>query len=570
MTRVVPLPEAAALVPDGALVAFGGFQLNRAPMALVHALLRRGRRGLRIVTLPNPLPLDLLVGAGAVAEAEFGFLGFQYEDGFVTAPCVRRAIERGTLRFIERDVYEIVQGLRAAAQGLPFLPAPGVEWSDYPRVNRTARMPDPAGGGEIPVTPPVRPDVALIHAQAADRLGNLEISDLYADDLLARASGRVVATAEAIVERLERPAIPGTLVEAVAEVRGGAFPTSCHRHYPFSTPHLREYVAFAAEGRIEDYLRRFVTGTPDHDAFLAAAGWRGSYAEAFPERPRVKPAHAASAPAGATGPARAGLPEPGRPEAPSVLPEPGPADRLLAGMARRIADGDVVVTGVASALPMLAIALARATHAPRLTYVNCVGAVDPEVRAAAFGSVDVALLDRCAARVTLPELFDLARRGRIDVMFFGAAQVDREARLNLTCIGDYARPRVKLPGPAGSSSMRPYVRKVVIVVPRHTPRTLVERVDFATSIASPANRETIVVTDLAVLALRAGRLRVVSRHAGVTAEEVRRRTGFALEDTEGEGAGPGGAIGTAEPTAEEMGALERLDPGGIRRRLAQG
>jgi glutaconate CoA-transferase subunit B len=241
--------------------------------------------------------------------------------------------------------------------------------------------------------------------------------------------------------------------------------------------------------------------------------------------------------------------------------QPGPADRLLAGMARRIADGDVVVTGVASALPMLAIALARATHAPRLTYINCVGAIDPEVRAASFTSVDVSLLDDCAATITLPDLFDLAREWRIDLMFFGAAQVDREARMNLTCIGDYVRPKVKLPGPAGSSSMRPYVRKVVIVVPRHTPRSLVERVDFATSIVSPGNRETTVISDLAVLRLADGRLRLESRHAGVTAEELIRKTGFPLQG--GEAAAP-----TPEPTPQEMNVLQRLDPGGIRRRLA--
>jgi glutaconate CoA-transferase subunit A len=563
MARLTTLSEAAGSVPDGALLTLGGFQLNRAPMALVFELLRLKRQGLRIVTPPNPLPLDLLVGAGAAAEIEFGFLGFQYEDGFVVAPSVRRAIERGSVRWRERDVYEIVQGLRAAAFGVRFLPAPGVERSDYPRVNQTPYVADPEGDGETPVALPVGPDVALIHAQAADRRGNLYVSDLYAEDLLARAAGRVVATAEEVVERLERPTIPHTLVDVVAPVRGGAFPTSCHRHYPFSTAHLREYVALASEDRLDDYLGRYVKGTPDHAAFLAAAGWHGSWKEAFPERPRVRPAHAETAmhPADSAAPVTRTAAS-GRMAAPTPAhAEPQAADRLLAGMARRVADGDVVVTGVASALPMLAIALARATHAPRLTYINCVGAIDPEVRAASFTSVDVGLLDGCAATITLPDLFDLAREWRIDLMFFGAAQVDREARMNLTCIGDYVRPKVKLPGPAGSSSMRPYIRKVVIVVPRHTPRSLVERVDFATSIASPGNRETVVISDLAVLRLHDGRLALVSRHAGVTAEELGRRTGFPLEA--GEAAAP-----TPEPTAEELSVLQRLDPGGIRHRLA--
>ena len=491
MSAVTTLRQAVATIHDGALLTLGGFQLNRAPMALVHELLRQGRRDLRIVTLPSPLPLDHLVGAGRVAEAEFGFLGFQFEDGFVVAPHLRKGIESGTLRFKERDVSEIVQGLRAGAAGLPFLVAPGLEGSEYTRVNRTPTIEDPSGGPRMPVSTAIRPDVALVHAQVADRKGNLKVDDLYAEDLLARASLRVVATAERIVERLESPTIPHVLVDAVAEVGGGAFPTSCHGFYRYSAPHLRDY--------------------------LAAAGVR------------------ASAPAA--------------PEA---------ADRLVIEMARAISDGDVVATGVASALPMLAVAVARATHAPRLTYINCVGAVNPEIRVATPTSVDTRLLEACEARIDLPDMFDLARRGRIDLMFFGAAQVDAEGRTNLTCIGDFARPRVKLPGPAGSSSMRSFVSKVVIFVPRHSPRSLPARVDFATTVPSPRNRSTRVLTDLARFDLAGGRLVVSSCRQGTRIDDLRERTGFPIDDT--------GEIDPA-PTTEERQALDRLDPEGIRYRM---
>jgi len=228
-------------------------------------------------------------------------------------------------------------------------------------------------------------------------------------------------------------------------------------------------------------------------------------------------------------------------------------------MARSIADRDVVATGVASALPMLAIALARATHAPRLTYINCVGAVDPEIRAASPTSVDPRLLDACRGTITLPDMFDLARRGRIDRMFFGAAQVDAGARTNSTCIGEFARPRVKLPGPAGSSSMRPFVAKIVILVPRHSRRSLPERVDFVTTAPSPRNRTTTVLTDLARLDLANGRLRVTSRRRGTALRDLRERTGFALDENEDEIA--------REPSDEERRALAGLDPAGLRHRM---
>jgi glutaconate CoA-transferase, subunit B len=167
----------------------------------------------------------------------------------------------------------------------------------------------------------------------------------------------------------------------------------------------------------------------------------------------------------------------------------------------------------------------------------------------------------------LPDIFDLARQGSIDTMFFGAAQIDAGARLNLTSIGDPRRPKVKLPGPAGSSSVRPLVRRVIVMAPRHTPRTFVERVDFATSAPAPANRETWIVTDLSVLRLHEdGRLRLAALRAGVTSEEVRAATGFPLA---GEGTeDPAEESIASPPSPAEREALDRIDPGGTRYRLA--
>jgi glutaconate CoA-transferase subunit A len=540
MSRVTTLREAVAAIPDGSLVTFGGFDLNRAPMALAREIVRQGKRGLRLVSPPNPLPLDLMVGAGAVASAEFGYLGFQYEHGFVVVPNVRRAIERGTLAWRERDVFEIVQGLRAAATGVPFLPIPGGEGSDYAAIDPPPHAPLEAGGASVAVTPALRPDVALLHAQEADADGNLFISDPYADDLLARASRRVIATAERIVERVAHPTVSCLRVHAVVETPGGAFPTACHGHYGHSAAHLRTWVEHASEGRFAEYLETFVTAPADHAAQIAAAGGLPAW-DARPGGAAQREPDAIAAAPDATAAA------------------PGAADRLVVGMARRIADGDLVITGLASALPMLAVAVARATHAPNMTYINCIGAVDPRFESIGPTSVDARLLDRCRGRVILTDLFDLARQGRIDVMFFGAAQTDAAARMNLTCIGEYARPKVKLPGPAGSTSIRPCVRKVIILAPRHSTRALVERVDFASSVPSPMNRETWVVSDLALLRLEGGRLHVASRHAGVEPDDLRAKTGFAVDGR--------GAASTPEPTREEMAAIVRHDPAGLRHRL---
>ena len=554
MSRVTTLADAVASIPDGSLLTYGGFDLNRAPMALAREIVRQGRRGLRLVSPPNPLPLDLLVGAGAVAGAEFGYLGFQYEHGFVVAPNVRRAIERGTLVWRERDVFEIVQGLRAAATGVPFLPIPGGEGSDYAAIDPPRQAPLEPGGATVAVTPALRPDVALLHAQEADPDGNLFISDPYADDLLARASRRVVATAERIVARVAHPTVSCVRVHAVVEAPGGAFPTACHGHYAHAADHLKTWMEHAGAGRFAEYVDTFVTAPADHAAQIAAAGGLPAW----------------DIPAGGAAGRHAGA-EAGGPDDPPALRDKAPAlrdkapaataaaDRLVVGMARRIADGDLVVTGLASALPMLAVAVARATHAPNMTYINCIGAVDPQFESIGPTSVDARLLDRCRGRVILTDLFDLSRQGRIDVMFFGAAQTDAAARMNLTCIGEHARPKVKLPGPAGSTSIRPCVKKVIILAPRHSTRALVERVDFASSVPSPLNRETWVVTDLALLRLEGGRLHVASLHAGVAPDDLRGKTGFAVDGR--------AAATTPEPTREEMAAIVRHDPAGLRHRL---
>ncbi|HEV8201484.1 MAG TPA: CoA-transferase [Candidatus Polarisedimenticolia bacterium] len=533
LPRFLNLRDAIALIPDGALLSFGGFDLQRPPLALAAELVRQGRRRLRVVVPPAPLPLDLLVGAGVVESAEFGFIGFQYEEGFVVAPNVRRAVESGTITWRERDVFEIVQGLRAAAAGVEYLPAPGGEGTDYERVWPSARAQVEASGAPCAIAPAIQPDFVLLHAQEADRHGNLYLADPYFDDLLARAGEKVIATVERVVDHIPHASIPKTRVHVVVEARAGAFPGGCHGHYRHDVAGLRAWEEAARAGRFAEHLEALIRDRAEHAVRLATA------APAVTGMPAAAPAPVVAISVTGT----------------------QPADRLIVGMARRIQDGDVVVTGLASALPMLAVAVARATHAPRLTYINCVGAFDPEVTTALPTSVDPRLLESASARLLVSDFFDMARRGRIDVMFFGAAQVDAASRLNLSCIGDPLRPKVKLPGPAGSTSIRPFVRKVVVLVPRHAPRVLVERVDFASSVPSDRNRETWVVSDLALLRLEAGRLRVDSRHAGTDAGTLRSRTGFALEDADA-------AAITAEPTDAEKDAIERLDPHGLRHRLA--
>lgn len=256
MKKIQSLAQVVSRIPARATIACGGFQLNRPPMALVRELIRQGNRRLDVVLLPNALPLDWLAAARMVDFADVTFSGFQYEFGSVTPPNWQRACERAELRWRERDALYLVQRLRAAAMGLPVLPLPrGVlEAGD----DDVRLMRDPFSDGAVMVVvKALEPDYALVHAQAADEKGNLWVDDPVTDVLLAKASRRVLATAERIESKLSRTNIPNFLVEAVAEAPSGAWPAACAGCYRHDAEAISRYVRASREGRFEDFLAEY-------------------------------------------------------------------------------------------------------------------------------------------------------------------------------------------------------------------------------------------------------------------------------------------------------------------------
>ncbi|AKU96345.1 3-oxoadipate CoA-transferase subunit B [Labilithrix luteola] len=199
------------------------------------------------------------------------------------------------------------------------------------------------------------------------------------------------------------------------------------------------------------------------------------------------------------------------------------ADTVVAMMAAQIEDGDVVATGVASTLAILAIAVARATTAPNLTYLACVGSIDPDLSHLHRSPEELAYLEGRTAEISIPELFDHARRGRIDTIFFGAAEVDGQGRTNMSAAGSLARPKPKFPGLAGAASLRRWVKKPVLVVPRQSRRNLVPEVQVA---STNDERRTMLVTDLAVFETGLPEARLVARHPWASEAEIADKTGF--------------------------------------------
>jgi len=235
-----------------------------------------------------------------------------------------------------------------------------------------------------------------------------------------------------------------------------------------------------------------------------------------------------------------------------------PAETVGDAMAREIEDGAVIATGVASPLAILAIAVARATHAPRLTYLACVGALDPEIEKLHSCSEDLAYLDGRSGEVTIPDLFDHARRGRVDLMFFGAAEVDAAGDTNLSAAGPLDRPKVKFPGVAGAATLRRWVAKPVIVLGHQSRRNLVPKVQVAST--SDPTRRTRLITDLGVFELGAEGAALVARHPWATEETIAERTGFSFDIAET-------LPITPMPSPEHLRAIRRIDSDGLRERL---
>lgn len=260
--KTISLSEAIASVADGARLALGGNTLHRGPCAAVHEIVRQRKRGLELVKTAGAYDVDLLAATGCAASASVGFVGF--ETVFGMAPGYRRAVERGDLEVKEHACYSVIAGLRAAIQGVPFMPIAGMHGSEVPDVRGFKTVADPYGGQPVVAIPALVPDVAIVHVQEADRQGNARIvGTRFEDVLMVQAARHVIVTAERIVdgaafaETPELVAIPGFMVHAVVEAPRGAWPCSCAGCYDYDADYLAEYVAAS---RDETAFRRFVEG----------------------------------------------------------------------------------------------------------------------------------------------------------------------------------------------------------------------------------------------------------------------------------------------------------------------
>jgi glutaconate CoA-transferase, subunit A len=252
-TRIVSLESALAdLVEDGATVALEGFT-HLIPFAAGQELIRQGRRDLTVVRLTPDLIYDQLIGAGCVRRLVFSWGG---NPGVGSLHRLRDAVENDWPAPLELDEHShagLANRYVAAAAGLPFVVMRGYRGTDLEgRSENIAPIACPFTGELLTAVSAVQLDVGIVHAQQADRRGNVQMWGLTGvqKETVLGAARSLVTVEEVVDELVPRPdavILPNWTVDLVAEVPGGARPSYAHDYYDRDNDRYREWDAISRD-----------------------------------------------------------------------------------------------------------------------------------------------------------------------------------------------------------------------------------------------------------------------------------------------------------------------------------
>ncbi|HYL35995.1 MAG TPA: CoA-transferase [Bryobacteraceae bacterium] len=238
MAELLTLAEAVArFVHDGDSIAMEGFT-HLIPFAAGHEVIRQKRRDLTLIRMTPDILYDQLIGMGAARKLIFSWGG---NPGVGSLHRLRDAIEQGwphPLGIEEHSHAGMANAYEAGAAGMPCAIFRGYQGSDLARVNPNIRFSTcPFSGEQLACVPAIRPDVSIIHAQKADRAGNVLVEGIVGVQKEAvLAARRAIATVEEIVDKLDVASpnavvLPAWTISAVAAVPGGAHPSYAYGYY---------------------------------------------------------------------------------------------------------------------------------------------------------------------------------------------------------------------------------------------------------------------------------------------------------------------------------------------------
>jgi glutaconate CoA-transferase subunit A len=276
MADIITLRDAISRhVQDGDCVALEGFT-HLIPTAAAHELIRQGKKDLHLVRMTPDLVYDLLIGAGCARKLTFSWGG---NPGVGSLHRLRDAVEKHwphKLEISEHSHAAMANAYVAGASNLPFAVLRGYQGSDLVKVNPEIKFIEcPFSGEELAAIPSVRPDVTVIHAQKADRKGNVLIQGILGvQKEAALAAKRCIVTVEEIVDDLQAPmnacVLPTWAISAVCVVPGGAHPSYAHGYYERDN---RFYQAWDPIARGRDtftaWIDEYICGTEDFAQYQA-------------------------------------------------------------------------------------------------------------------------------------------------------------------------------------------------------------------------------------------------------------------------------------------------------------
>lgn len=278
MSKILPLPDAVKkFVEDGDMVYAAGFT-HLIPFAAGHEIIRQGIQELVLARATPDLIYDQMVAAGCARKVIFSYMG---NPGVGSLRIVRGEIEAGRLEWEEYSHFGMISRLQAGASGLPFMPMNQTAAVDLEQVNPNYRkVTDPYSGIEVVVLPPLKPDVAIIHVQRADRNGNGQIWGIIGEQKEAAfAAQKVILTAEEIVDESvirsdpNRTLIPGFIVDAVSHVPFCSHPSYTQGYYDRDNDFYLEWdnVSQSIES-VKAYLDEWVFGVKDREEYWRKLG----------------------------------------------------------------------------------------------------------------------------------------------------------------------------------------------------------------------------------------------------------------------------------------------------------
>lgn len=283
MAVIASLSEAVAEhVRDGDTVALEGFT-HLIPHAAGHEIIRQRRRDLTLIRMTPDLVFDQMIGMGCARKMVFAWGG---NPGVGSLHRFRDAVENGWPNALEIEEHShagIANAFVAGAANLPFGVLRGYRATDLTKYNdRIRRISCPFTGEELAAVAALRPDVGVIHAQRADRRGNVLIFGIVGvQKETVLASKRAIVTVEEIVDDLDPPAdsciLPHWVVDAVCVVPGGAYPSYALGYYDRDNRFYKAWDGIARDREtFTAWMERHILGTQDFAAFRALIGAAGA------------------------------------------------------------------------------------------------------------------------------------------------------------------------------------------------------------------------------------------------------------------------------------------------------